>query len=165
VLHHSDTGWTAPTRFEDVIAGKGKVRAALAPYTPHFSFLLVDLSADQANALAEHALTALGRLVLFFLSAAGDDRRLQREIGRMSAALDEVLRAPNWLAAFEALLRYLAATHRRMSGTVPVAVAARIKAAGEAELTRWAVRVLSAPTPEAVVEDVGGAAPRRARRS
>jgi hypothetical protein len=217
VLHHSDTGWTAPTRFEDVIACEGEARAALAPYTPHFSFLLVDLSPAQASAMMERALTALGQMVLFCMSVAGDDRRLQREIGRMSAAIDEVLRAPDDHAAFEALLRYLKATHRRMSidklkgllagaagsrskeamvavleelelpierkarreggarllmkqmrarfGEVPAPVAARIKAAGDAELNRWAVRVLSAPTPAAVVEDAGAAAPRKAKRS
>jgi hypothetical protein len=41
--------------------------------------------------------------------------RLEQEIGRIRKALDEVLRAPNGLAALEVLLRYLVATHARLS--------------------------------------------------
>lgn len=58
-------------------------------------------------------MTALGQVVLWCPSVADDDARLQREITRIAAALDEVLRAPDGLAALEALLRYLVATHGR----------------------------------------------------
>jgi hypothetical protein len=49
---------------------------------------------------------------------------------------------------------------------VPPDVAARIEAADEATLTRWTVRVLTAPTPEDVIDDSGedagrGGAPTR----
>ncbi|WP_438030112.1 hypothetical protein [Sorangium sp. So ce233] len=65
--------------------------------------------------MVEEALTALGKVVLWCLSVSGDDARLEREIGRIAAALDEVLRAPSGLAALEALLRYLVATHERLN--------------------------------------------------
>jgi hypothetical protein len=63
------------------------------------------------------------------------------------------------------LAEMLIAQMRFRFGTVPAKVTARIKAADEAELARWGVRVLSAPTPEAVVEDAPAASPRRAKRS
>ncbi|WP_437941928.1 hypothetical protein [Sorangium sp. So ce341] len=73
------------------------------------------MSCGRAGDLAEQALTALGKVVLWCLSVSGDDARLEREIGRIAAALDEVLLAPSGLAALEALLRYLVATHARFS--------------------------------------------------
>jgi len=234
VLYNGDVPWTAPTRFEALVAYDGDVRTALAPHTPHFSFVLVNLGPGQADALMDGALTALGRVVLFCLSVAGDDARLEREIGRLSAALGEVLRAHNGLAALEALLRYLAATHRRMGidklkgllvgstgkrakeemvavleelelpierkarregkregkregelegsrkgqakmllalmqerfkKAVPAELAARVQAASEEELARWSLNVLSATTPEAVVEVAPPATTRRATRA
>ncbi len=72
-----------------------------------------DRSERRASELVDEALTALGQVVLWCPSVADDDARLQREITRIAAALDEVLRAPDGLAALEALLRYLVATHGR----------------------------------------------------
>jgi len=114
LLHHSDSGWTAVTKFQDVIAGKGPARAAIEEHVPHFALRLVDLSEGRASHLAEQALTSLGRLVLWCMSVAGDDARLQREIGRMGEAIAKAVTAPNGLAALEVLLRYLVATHARL---------------------------------------------------
>ncbi|HTN86117.1 MAG TPA: Rpn family recombination-promoting nuclease/putative transposase, partial [Sorangium sp.] len=115
LIHHSDTGWTAARAFQDIVAVEGPERAALLPHIPRFEVRLVDVSGGRAADLVEQALTALGKVVLWCLSVAGDDARLEREIGRIAAALDEVLQAPNGLAALEALLRYLVATHERLS--------------------------------------------------
>lgn len=126
LLHQSDSGWTAATRFQDVIAWKGlgtasglrpsasAARAAMEEHVPHFALRLVDLSEGRASHLAEQALTSLGRLVLRCMSVADDDERLQREIGRMGEAIAEAVTAPNGLAALEVLLRYLVATHARL---------------------------------------------------
>jgi hypothetical protein len=115
LVHHSKTGWTAATSFHEIIAGEGPERDALLPHIPSFAVRLVDVSGGRAGDLAEQALTALGRLVLWCLSVAGDDARLEQEITHMAEALDEVLRAPSGLAALEALLRYLVATHTRLN--------------------------------------------------
>ncbi|WP_437627152.1 Rpn family recombination-promoting nuclease/putative transposase [Sorangium sp. So ce1151] len=115
LIHHSDTGWTAARAFQDIVAIEGPERAALLPHIPHFELRLVDVSGGRAGDVVEEALTALGKVVLWCLSVSGDDARLEREIGRIAAALDEVLQAPNGLAALEALLRYLVATHERLS--------------------------------------------------
>jgi predicted transposase YdaD len=207
LVHHSDTGWTAATALQDIVAAEGEERRALLPYIPHFELRLVDLSAGQASGLVDQVLTAFGQVVLWCLSVAGDDARLWAEFGRISAALEEVLRAPNGLAALEALLRYLVATHRRLSvkklgkllekagprtkegvvtvldeielrgelkgerkgrakmllqqlaarfGEVPAKVIARVEAADEGALDRWAVRVLTAKTPEDAIDDGEG---------
>jgi hypothetical protein len=66
------------------------------------------------DGLVDSALTALGRVVLWSLSVAGDDERLEQEFERIGAALDEVLRSPDAVAALQALLRYLGATHPEM---------------------------------------------------
>ena len=160
-------------------------------------------------------MTALGQVVLWCPSVADDDARLQREITRIAAALDEVLRAPDGLAALEALLRYLVATHGRFGakkvvkllenaagpqaqeaimtifdeielrgerrgerrgelrgraqtllellaarfGPVPPETSARVLAADEATLTRWTVRVLTAPTLKKVIDEEPEQAP------
>ena len=104
-------------RWMDIVAADPAVQRAMRPYIPHFKLRLLDLSEGQANRLVERALTALGQVVLWCLSVAGDEARLEREIGRIAAALEEVLQAPNGLAALEALLRYLVATHGQLSIT------------------------------------------------
>ncbi|XXX81770.1 Rpn family recombination-promoting nuclease/putative transposase [Sorangium sp. So ce134] len=113
LIHHSDTGWTAARAFQDIVAIDGPARAALLPHIPRFELRLIDVSGGRAGDLVEQALTALGKVVLWCLSVSGDDARLEREVGRVAAALDEVLQAPSGLAALEALLRYLVATHVR----------------------------------------------------
>ena len=114
LIHHSATGWTAATAFEDIVEVPEPARAALSPHIPHFKVRLVDLSAGRVSGLVEEALTAFGKFVLWALSVAGDDARFAEEIGRMQAALQEALSAADWYDAGCALLRYLVATHERL---------------------------------------------------
>jgi hypothetical protein len=112
LLHHSRTGWTAATAFEDLIEAEGAVRKAVERYLPRFEMRVLDVSGGPP---AAGALTALGRVVLWALSVAGDDERLEREFGKMREPLGAVLAAPDGEAALDVLMRYLAATHRKMS--------------------------------------------------
>jgi len=201
VIHHSDTGWTAATAFEDVVAVPEGARAALDPYIPRFRMKLVDVSRGPASGLAGEALTALGRLVLWCLSVAGDDRRLVAEADRWVEDLNAVYTAPNARDAMISLIEYLRATHHRMSaaklgellettakkgqkevdvdvleelreeygreggarvllgllaarfGAVPAKVRSRVLAADEKTLSRWSVRVLTATTIDAVLDE------------
>jgi hypothetical protein len=73
--------------------------------------LLCDLSPGRSSGLAKEALTALGQVVLWSLSVAGDDVRLQKEIAGLADALNEVFAGPDAIDAALALLRYLVATH------------------------------------------------------
>ncbi len=114
VLYNGRTPWTAPTAFQDLILVPEAARGTLLPHIPHFCIRLVDLSGGRMDGVLDSALTALGRVVLWSLSVAGDDERLEKEFGRIGAALDEVLRSPDAAAALQALLRYLGATHPEM---------------------------------------------------
>lgn len=69
LLHQSETGWTAATSFQDIIAVDPEVRSALRPYIPHFDLLLIDLSEGQVN---EQALE--------------EGRRTEDERGRLDGA-------------------------------------------------------------------------------
>ncbi|MCC6559528.1 MAG: hypothetical protein IT372_41960, partial [Polyangiaceae bacterium] len=189
--------------FQDVVAVDPALWPELRPYTPCFEMKLIDVSEGQASHLVEEALTAMGKVALWCMSVAGDDARMEREIERIGAALLEVIRAPNGLAALEVVLRYLVATHRRLDvtkvgkllekaagpqaeeaivtwideierrgerrgkregqaemllrlmaarfGPVPDEVAGRVEAGSEAELGRWALRVLTAQSPADVI--------------
>ncbi len=114
VLYNGQKPWTAPTAFQDLIVVPEAARGTLLPHIPHFRIRLVDLSEGRMDGLVESALTSLGWVVLWCLSVAGDDERLEREAGRIGAALDEVLRSPDATAALLALLSYLGATHPEM---------------------------------------------------
>jgi hypothetical protein len=59
----------------------------------------------------------------------------------------------------------LALMQARFKKAVPAELATRIKAASEGELARWSLNVLSATTPEAVVEVAPPATTRRATRA
>ena len=114
VVHHSEAGWTAATAFQDLVPMDEAVRPVLLPFVPQFELRLIDLGGGRAGDLVEQALTALGQVVLWCLSVAGDDERFELEIERIGEALDEVLLAKDGLAALGVLLRYLAATHQRI---------------------------------------------------
>jgi hypothetical protein len=64
---------------------------------------VIDLPADRPANVAREKLTALGRLVLWALSVAGDDARFERELGDLGAELSEVVLGREATAALEAL--------------------------------------------------------------
>ena len=203
LIHHSETGWTAATSFHDIVRIPERLRAELGPHVPSFKMAVVDVSPGQATRIVERMLTGFGRMVLFCLSAAGNDDRLKQGIQRMTEALDATLTGLDGVDALHALLRYLLATHQEMTptdivdlleatgsgkqrkvimdeldvfrvegrvegrqegaakvlllqlkarfGAVPADARARILAAKEATLARWSLRVLTAPTLDAVL--------------
>jgi len=206
LIHHSETGWTAATAFEDIIAVPEEARAATRPYVPRFEMKLVDVSRDAASGLVDEALTALGRFVLWCLSVAGDRARLLGEVGRKAEDLNALYAGPGARDVLVALIEYIMATHQGMSaatvgellentaktgrkevgvdvleelrkeysrearkegrregganlllgqlasrfGAVPEEVRMRVLAADERTLSRWSLRLLTAPTLDAV---------------
>jgi predicted transposase YdaD len=212
LIHNSAGGWTAATAFQDVVAAEGEVRRALRPYIPRFEMRLIELGEGQARRLAARMLTAFGEIVLWCMSVAGDEARLEAELQHRAKAIEKMVQAPDGLAALGAVMRYIVATHQGMSekktrellekvgprtkeavvtwvdameqraekrgekrgvrrgvregcarmllqqlaarfGEVPAEVAARVEAAGEGELDRWALRMLTAPTLEDALDD------------
>jgi uncharacterized small protein (DUF1192 family) len=117
LIHHSGTGWTAATSFQEIISIPAGAREAVARYVPHFEMKVVDVSHDPASGLVHQALTDLGRIVLWCLSVAWDDERLQQEIDRLVAELHALYTTPEAIDALVAVLRYLTATHPRLGVT------------------------------------------------
>jgi predicted transposase YdaD len=114
VIYNGRRRWTAPLAFQDLVAVPPAVQEHVLPHVPHFRIRLLDLHGGRMDDLVESALTALGRVVLWCLSVAGDDQRLEKDMVHLRGALDEVVLAPDAPAAFAAILRYLRATHPEM---------------------------------------------------
>jgi len=114
LIHHSETGWTAATRFEDIILTGEAARAALLPFIPRFEMKLIDVSRGPASGLVHKALTALGRVVLWCVSVAGDKQRLESEIDQIAAELNALYASQRDIDALLAVLRYLVTTHPEM---------------------------------------------------
>jgi predicted transposase YdaD len=115
LIHHSPTGWTAATAFPDIVAVPEAFRPLLAPHVPSFEMAVVDVSPGRASRIVEGMLTGLGKMVLFCLSVAGDDERLAAGMARMAGAFEAMLAGKDGVDALHAVLRYLLATHRRLS--------------------------------------------------
>ncbi len=110
VVHNGRRGWKAATAFEELVKAPEPARAALRPFIPHFRMRLVDLSPGQASGLADQALTAMGEVVLWCLSVAGDTDRFRKELGTLQGALEAMLAQPNATDALVAIVRYLRVT-------------------------------------------------------
>jgi Putative transposase, YhgA-like/Domain of unknown function (DUF4351) len=110
VVYHGKTGWYAVTAFEDLLdldELDEDARAALAPYVPHFRFILDDLTAASDASLRSRAMSAFGRLVLWALKHAREPGHVLGALEPWAAVIAELLRTPNGQAAFEKLLRYI----------------------------------------------------------
>jgi hypothetical protein len=80
VVHHSDSGWTAPTSLRDALAIPHALEASVADYTPHFRFVLHDLAKEDLDALREAPLPPLLKLVLFLLQRTRHNPQLDTEL-------------------------------------------------------------------------------------
>jgi predicted transposase YdaD len=115
LIHHSATGWTAATAFENLVVVPEQARAAAGRHIPSFEMKLVDVSRDPAGGLVMQALTDLGRVVLWCLSVAGDGTRFEAELDQLVAELNAIYATPREIDALVAVMRYLVATHREIS--------------------------------------------------
>jgi hypothetical protein len=79
----------------------------VAAQLPSFTFLLDDLSTQAAEQLGSRAMTALGRLALMCLARARHSPDLLAELSRYAALVEQVLDAPNGVAAFAAVVSYI----------------------------------------------------------
>jgi hypothetical protein len=125
VLHHSETGWRAGVRFEDLLDVDGEMRAAIAEHVPRFRFLLDDLNRESDEALHTRAMSAFGRLVLWCLKHARASDELVKGLRGWADLLREVRTAPNGAAALATIWRYIfAVNERRLEELLPLLVAA-----------------------------------------
>jgi predicted transposase/invertase (TIGR01784 family) len=108
VLHHSETGWTAPTRFEALFDPALVDADGLGELVPRFSFLLDDISRLPDEALWGRALGLVPSLTLWALRDAREPARLLASLPRWARLLRELAEAPSGRDALVALFRYLA---------------------------------------------------------
>lgn len=108
VVHHSERGWRAPTRFEQLVDLDEATWSALEPHLPRFTLLLDDLSAERDEALRKRVLLpALARLSLLSLKWSSRSGDVLEDLQRCAALVEEVAAAPNGVAALSALVSYL----------------------------------------------------------
>jgi Putative transposase, YhgA-like len=113
VLHHSEKGWTAPTRFEDVLDVDDETRAVIAEHVPRFQLLLDDISHATDESLQARTMSAFARLVLFCLRHAREPEQIVERLGQWRAIVREVQQAPNGAAALRVIWRYILGTSDR----------------------------------------------------
>lgn len=107
VLHHSDTGWRSPTRFEALIDPPPEA----APFTPHFGFLLDDLNHHSELALHERTASAFTRLALLALRQTRGASDLVRMLNGWSKLIDELVATHDGPAALRLILTYIFQVH------------------------------------------------------
>lgn len=107
VVHHSERGWTAPTRFEDVLDLDSELAAALSNHIPRFEMLLDDVSSARDEDLRARSMTELGRLALFCLARARSTADFIAELQHWTEALVNAAAAPNGVAALASLISYI----------------------------------------------------------
>ena len=115
VLHHSPGGWKAAVSFEDLLDVDADLFETVAPYVPRFRFLLDDISAERDEDLRERSMSALGRLALLCLRHARSPWEIVTRMSDWAGLVSEVVRAPNGLAAFRAIVEYILAVNKRVN--------------------------------------------------
>ena len=115
VVHHSETGWHGTTRMEETLDTDEHTGPVLAPFVPKFQFLLDDVSQVSDADLRQRAMTALGTLALWCLRDVRKPGVLLRNLWRWLDLLAVVRKAPNGLAAMQAILRYVVVTTKRVN--------------------------------------------------
>lgn len=102
VLHHSDAGWRATTNFEALVDPPPEA----APFTPHFSFALDDLTQHSEAALHQRAASAFTRLVLLALQQTRGARDVTRLFRSWSDLIRELSQARNGHDALRLVFQY-----------------------------------------------------------
>ena len=107
VLHHSDRGWTAATRLEQLFEPAMAEDSELGAFVPRLSFVLDDISHLSDEALRERALGMLPTLALWVLRVGRNPDRLLTSLALWGGLMGELWRAPSGQDALTAIFRYL----------------------------------------------------------
>ncbi|MCB9575845.1 MAG: DUF4351 domain-containing protein [Polyangiaceae bacterium] len=107
VVHHSDTGWTAPTTFEALIDLDADTYREVQRQIPSFELLLDDVSGARDDELRSRVMSEFAQLALMSLARARSASDMLAELRRWSDVLVRVAALPNGVAALAALVSYI----------------------------------------------------------
>jgi hypothetical protein len=107
VLHHSESGWTTPRTFDEVIGLQRFAGTGIEPFVPRFSFILDDVSRQSDEEIAARVPSLMVRLTLAALREARRAKDGQALVKRLGALLRDVVLADSPHEAFLLVLRYL----------------------------------------------------------
>jgi len=116
VIYHGRRRWSAPLRFEQLVATAGGISVA-SPQTPSFSYVLFNLRDLSTQQIGELAVAASVKLFLLVLKHIHDERLPQLLHGWHELIREAVLADPGGLRLLEVLLTYLAASGAGMNET------------------------------------------------
>ena len=107
VLHHSETGWTYATAFEELIDLDDETRDDALPFVPRFRLVLDDVSRATDEELLARSITAVAKVVLGCFRHSRDMRSLLENLRPWAELLAEIRRSPSGLRAYALILRYI----------------------------------------------------------
>jgi len=107
VVHHSESGWRAPTDLIHLVDIPPELWPVLAPFVPDFRFALDDLTTATEDEIAERTMSALGRLALFCLKRARHSGDVCAELRPWAGAMRAVMAAPSGAEGLAAVLSYI----------------------------------------------------------
>jgi predicted transposase/invertase (TIGR01784 family) len=142
LVHHSKTGWTAQTSFQNVVAWDESMKDELWRYVQSFDMRVVDLHEASPTNLDPTELTAYAKVVLAALGAAGDQARLRLALGELRAELVELLHGEGDRDAFDALVVYLVEAYKGLTDEQAVEmVESAAGPEGKEVIVTWTERV------------------------
>jgi hypothetical protein len=111
VLHHGQDGWTAATRFEELLDADEDLLESLGEHVPRLRLIIDDLGKQSDDDLYARGATSFARLVLWALKNARDAGWLSGDIGRWKGLIAAVLAERDGTRALTALFRYIVQTN------------------------------------------------------
>ena len=104
VLHHGETGWTAPRRFNEYF---GRTSSSVRKHVVNFEVLLDDVGADPPDKLVKRELTPELKLILLALLLGRTPARFFAELEKRPELLADVRRGPEEGVVFSMVIVYL----------------------------------------------------------
>jgi predicted transposase/invertase (TIGR01784 family) len=110
LLHQGDGAWKAAPELAPMLDASAELLEATRPFVPHFRFVLDDLAALSAAAVASRSLAALPRLVQLAMWASRSFPRLRDAVPFMRAVVATLARDDRARAVLEQVYGYLLST-------------------------------------------------------
>ncbi|MFV8750632.1 Rpn family recombination-promoting nuclease/putative transposase [Nannocystaceae bacterium ST9] len=107
LICHTPDGWTSPRRFHELFTPLLEQAPELMQFVPDFRMLIDDLEHASDEELSERALAAFAKITLWLLRDGRHPSRFVTSMSNWVRGLDELVGAPNGLAALHSVVRYI----------------------------------------------------------